>query len=151
MSLLQNIDGDLKTALKAGDKVTLSVLRMLKSSIKYQQIDRGRELSDEEVVSIITTLAKQRRESIEQFARGGRDDLAGQERAELSVLLSYMPEQLSHEQIEDLIASAIRDSSAKGEAELGKVMRILMPQIKGKADGKLVQNRVRELLNPPKV
>ncbi|MBI5639207.1 MAG: GatB/YqeY domain-containing protein [Nitrospirae bacterium] len=146
MSLLHVFDGDLKTALKASDKVRLSVLRLLKSAIKNQQIEKGRELSDEEILSVISSLAKQRKDSIEQFSRGGREDLADQERLELSILQSYMPQQLSAEEIERMIVSAIQESGAKDEKDLGKVMRILMPRLKGLADGKTVNNRARELL-----
>jgi len=146
MSLLQTLDGDLKAAMKASDKLKVSVLRMLKSELKYRQIDKGQDLSDEEVLSVVTTLAKQRRESIEQFSKGGREDLASQERQELLVLNSYLPKQLSAEEIEKLVLEAIKESAAQGEAEIGKVMRVLMPRIKGVADGKEVNNRVRDLL-----
>lgn len=146
MPLLQKFDDDLKAALKGADKIRLSVLRMLKSSVKYKQIEKGRELSDEEIAAVISTLAKQRRESIEQFSKGGREDLAEQERQELEVLQSYMPRQLSPEEIDALILEAIKESSAASEADMGKVMRLLAPRIKGVADGKWVNNRLRELL-----
>jgi uncharacterized protein YqeY len=146
MPLLQQVDDDLKAALKGGDKIRLSVLRMLKSSTKYKQIEKGRELSDDEIASVLSTLAKQRRESIEQFSRGGREDLAEQERRELEVLQVYMPRQLSPEELDATITEAIRESSAASEADMGKVMRVLMPKIKGVADGKWVNNRVKELL-----
>ncbi len=146
MSLLQKLDADLKSALKGSDKLTVSVIRLLKASVKNQQIDRGHELSDEEVLAVIATMAKQRRESIEQFLLGGRTDLAEQEKRELEVLQSYMPAQLSHEELDRIILEAVRESGAKDEKEIGKVMRILMPKIKGVADGKAVNSRVRELL-----
>ncbi len=146
MTLLQRVDGDLKTALKSADKLRVSVLRLLKAAIKYQEIDRKHALSDEEILSVISGLAKQRRESIEQFSKGGREDLAEKERLELAILQSYMPEQLSPEELEGMILQAIEESGAKGEPDLGKVMRLLMPRTKGLADGKWVNNRVRELL-----
>jgi uncharacterized protein len=146
MTLLQRVDGDLKTAMKSADKLKVSVLRLLKAAIKNKEIDSRRELSDEEVLSVLSSLAKQRRESIEQFSKGGREDLAETERLELAILQSYMPEQLSPEEIEDMILKAIEESGAQGEADLGKVMRLLMPRTKGLADGKWVNNRVRELL-----
>jgi uncharacterized protein YqeY len=146
MSLLQRIDGDLKTSLKGGEALKVSVLRLLKAAVKNRQIDSGRELSDEEILSVIASLAKQRRESIEQFSKGGREDLAEKERLELAILQSYMPEQLAPEELERMILQAIDESGAKTEADLGKVMRILMPRTKGLADGKWVNNRVRELL-----
>ena len=146
MSLLQKLDEDLKTALKKSDKLKLSVLRMAKAAVKNQQIDKGRELQDEEILAIFSTLAKQRRESIEQFSKGGRDDLVQQESRELLVLQSYMPVQLSVEELNVMILQAIKESSAETEADMGKVMRILAPRIKGVADGKWVNNRVREIL-----
>lgn len=146
MSLLQRLDGDLKTALKGSDKLRVSVLRLIKAAAKYKQIEKGSELSDDEVLSVMTGMAKQRRESIDQFSKGGREDLAEQERLELSILQSYMPEQLSPEELERMILAAISESGATAEADMGKVMRVLMPRIKGVADGKWVNNRVRELL-----
>ena len=147
MSLLEKLDEDLKTALKKSDKLKLSVLRMAKAAVKNQQIDRGRELQDEEILAIFSTLAKQRRESIEQFSKGGRDDLVLQETQELAILQSYMPAQLSAEKIDDMILQAIKEVSAKNEGDIGKVMKMLAPRIKGVADGKQVNNRVRELLH----
>ncbi len=147
MSLLTRLDDDLKTALKTSDKLKLSVLRMVKAAVKNQQIDKGRELQDEEILAILSTLAKQRRESSEQFSKGGRDDLARQESLELGVIQSYMPAQLSGEEIDAMIREAVRESGAKSEADMGRVMRILAPRIKGVADGKWVNNRVREILS----
>ena len=147
MSLLKKLDEDLITALKKSDKLKLSVLRMAKAAVKNQQIDKGRELQDEEILAIFSTLAKQRRESIEQFLRGGRDDLVQQETQELAILQSYMPAQLSAQEIDAMILQAIKESSAKNEGDMGKVMKMLAPRIKGVADGKWVNNRVRELLH----
>ena len=147
MSLLKKLDEDLKTALKNSDKLKLAVLRLVKAAIKNQQIDKGRELQDEEVLAIFSTLAKQSRDSIEQFSKGGRDDLVRQESQELEILQSYMPRQLSAEEIDVMILQAVRESSAKSEADIGKVMKLLAPRIKGIADGKWVNNRVRELLH----
>lgn len=147
MSLLQKLDEDLKTALKKSDKLKLSVLRMAKAAVKNQQIDKGRELLDEEILAIFSTLAKQRKESIEQFSKGGRDDLVRQESQELLILQSYMPVQLSVEELNAMILQAIKESSAESEGDMGKVMKILAPRIKGVADGKWVNNRVRELLH----
>ena len=147
MSLLEKLDEDLKTALKKSDKLKLSVLRLVKAAIKNQQIDKGRELHDEEILTIFLTLAKQRRESIEQFLKGGRDDLVQQETQELLILQSYMPAQLSVEELDAIILQAIKESSAKSEGDTGKVMKMLAPRIKGVADGKWVNNRVRELLH----
>ena len=147
MSLLQKLDEDLKTALKQSDKLKLSVLRMAKAAVKNQQIDKGRELQDEEILAIFSSLAKQRRESIEQFSKGGREDLVQQENQELLILQSYMPVQLSVGELNEMILQAIKESSAEKEADMGKVMKILAPRIKGVADGRWVNNRVREILH----
>ena len=149
MSLLERIDADLKAALKSSDKLRLSTVRLLKAAVKNQQIDKGRELSDEEILSVIGSMAKQRKESIEQFSKGGRTDLAEQEKSELAVLQSYLPAQLSPEELDRIIREAIQESGATDEKEIGKVMRVLMPKIKGLADGKEVNDRVRELLHAP--
>jgi len=146
MSLLKKLDEDLKTALKNSDKLKLAVVRLAKAAIKNQQIDKGRELQDEEILAIFSTLAKQRRESIEQFSKGGRNDLVLQETQELEILQSYMPRQLSAEEIDAMILQAIKESSVKSEGDIGKVMKLLAPRIKGVADGKWVNSRVRELL-----
>ena len=146
MSLLQRLDADLRAALKESDKLKLSVIRLVKAAAKNRQIDQGHELSDEEVLAVMATLAKQRRESIEQFSMGGRTDLAEQEKKELALLQSYMPAQLPPEELDRIILEAIQESGAKDEKEIGKVMRVLMPRIKGVADGKAVNLRVRELL-----
>ena len=146
MSLLKTLDEDLKTALKKSDKIKLSALRLVKSAIKNRQIEKGSELSDDEILVIFSTLAKQRRESIEQFLKGGRNDLVHQEEQELLILQSYMPAQLPAEEIDKMIFQAIKESSAKSEGDMGKVMKLLAPRIKGIADGKSVNNRVRELL-----
>ena len=148
MSLLQRLDDELKAALKGADKVRLSVIRMLKAAIKNQQIEKGRELTDDEILAVVSTLAKQRRESIDQFSKGGREDLVQQERNELAILQSYLPEQLSPEELDRIILDAINESSAKDEKEIGKIMRVLMPRVKGVADGKVVNARVKELLHP---
>lgn len=146
MSLLRKVDADLTAALKASDKPKLSVLRLLKAAAKNRQIDKGGDLSDEEVTALIVTLIKQRRESIEQFTKGGRNDLVEQEQAEISILQAYLPAELSPEELDRLIREAITESGAVGEADMGKVMRVLMPRVRGVADGKVVNARVKELL-----
>ncbi len=147
MSLLHKLDEDLKKAMKESDRLRLSALRLVKAAAKNRQIEKGQPLSDEDILAVFSTLAKQRRESIEQFSNAGREDMAEQERQELLILQAYMPQQLSAEEVESLILQAIKESSAKNEADMGKVMKILMPRIKGLADGKWVNTRVRELLH----
>ena len=142
ISLKKKIDEDIKQALKSKDSLRLSVLRMLKSEIKYQEIDKGSELSNDEVISVLSSSIKKRKDSIEQFEKGGRDDLVSQEKAELAVVLRYMPEQLTEEKLSEIISQAIKEANAAGPSDLGRVMKLIMPQIKGKADGKMVNQVV---------
>lgn len=146
MSLLKRFDDDLRAALKASEKTKLSVLRMIKSSVKYKQIEKGRELTDDETLSVLSGMVKQRRESVEQFAGAGRMDLAQNEEQEIAVLLGYMPQQLGNDEVDRIIKEAIQESSATGAGDMGKVMRIVMPRVAGVADGKYVNQRVKELL-----
>ncbi|MDH5767547.1 MAG: GatB/YqeY domain-containing protein [Nitrospirota bacterium] len=147
MSLLQKFDDDLKIAIKTSDKLKVSVLRMAKAALKNRQIEKRAELSEDEVLSVISMLSKQRRESIEQFSKGGRDDLSEKERQELAILQSYLPNQLSPEELDRIIKETINESSAQGVKDMGKVMRLLMPRVKGVADGNVVNQRVKELLD----
>ncbi len=146
MSLTEKIDSDLKAAMKASDKLTLETLRMAKSALKYRQIEKGAPLSDDDVIAVLSTLSKQRRDSVEQFRKGGREDLAQKEEAELGILKGYMPPELSPEELDRLVLQAISESGASGPQDMGKVMRVLMPKVKG-ADGKLVGEKVRAALS----
>jgi len=146
MSLLKRFDDDLKKALKASESAKVSVLRMVKAAAKNKQIEKGRELTDDEIVSVLSSMVKQGRESIEQFTKAGRMDLARNEEREVAILQSYMPRQLSHEDLDRIISDAIQEAAARTPQDMGKVMRILMPRVKGVADGKYVNQRVKELL-----
>ena len=149
MTLSQRIAKDLQTALRQSDKLTLSVLRMAKAALTNREKEEGEELSEDDAIAVLATLAKQRRESIDQFSQGGREDLAEKERQELDILLSYLPKQLNRQELDTLINEAIHETSAVGLKDLGKVMKILMPRIKGVADGKIVNQRVKDLLASP--
>jgi len=146
MSLLQRLDEDLKVALKTSDRLKTSVIRLAKAAIHNKQVEKRGDLSKEDIIAVFSSLSKQRRESIEQFSQGGREDLAEKERQELSILQYYLPRQLTQEELDGLIIEAIEESSAEGTKDMGKVMRILMPKVKGAADGKVVNQRVKELL-----
>lgn len=146
MSLLQQIDTDLKEALKAGQKERLSVLRGLKSDIKYKQIEVGHEMSDADVIGVLTSASKKRKESIEQFQAGGRADLVAKEEAELAIIQAYLPEQLSEAKLRQIIAETIAETGANSPKMMGVVMKALLPKVKGMADGKLVSQLVTELL-----
>ena len=146
MSLQQRLGDDLKAAMKSSDSLKTSVLRMVKAAIKNKQVEKREELSDEEIISVISTLTKQRRESIDLFSKGGREELAEKERQELAMLQLYLPGQLSPEDLDRIIMEAINESSAEGVKDIGKVMRLIMPRVQGAADGKVVNQRVKELL-----
>lgn len=146
MSLLQKINDDLKTAMKSSDALKVSVLRMAKAALKNKEIDKKDTLSEDDIRSVLSSLSKQRKESIEQFTKGGREDLADKERRELSVLQSYLPKELTQEELDSVITEAIRESSAESLKDIGNVMRLVMPRIRGAADGKAVNQRVRALL-----
>jgi len=146
MSFLQKLDDDLKVALKASDSLKVSVLRMTKAALKYREIDKRGDLSEEEIMAVLSTLAKQRRESIEQFSQAGREDLAEKERLELIILQSYLPKQISPEELDVIIIEALKETSAKGAGDMGKVMRLVMSRTKNSADGKMVSQRVKDLL-----
>lgn len=146
MTLLERFDNDLKRAMKASESLRVSVLRMAKAALKNKQIEKGRDLTDEEIVGVLSSMVKQRRDSIEQYTRAGRIDLAGKEEEEVGILQAYMPQPLSQDELDSLILDAIRESSAKDVQDIGKVMRLLMPKVKGVADGKYVNQRVKELI-----
>lgn len=146
MSLIDQIEQEMKEALRAGQKEKLSVLRGLKSDFKYKQIEIGHPLTDADIIGVLTTNAKKRRESIEQFRAGGREELAHKEELELQVISSYLPEPLTEEKLRQIISETITETGADSPQKMGLVMKALMPKIKGQADGKLVSRLVTELL-----
>ena len=145
-SLKREIDRDLKEALKRRDSLRLNVLRMLKSDIGYKEIEKRSELSDDEIISVLSSSIKKRKDSIQQFEKGEREDLASREKAELEVISKYLPEQLTQEELSDIISQAIEEVSASGPSSLGMVMKEVMPKIKGRADGKKVNQMVSSQL-----
>ena len=146
MGLREKIDADVKEALKSGAKDKVSTLRMLNASLKNKQIDKRRPVTEDEVVETVRSLIKQRKDSIEQFAKGGRQDLVDKETAEISVLEAYLPQQLSREEVESMVRDAVAQTGAQGAKDMGKVMKALIPIIAGRADGKLVSELVKHAL-----
>jgi len=146
MSIFEQIDKDIIKALKGGDKARLTVLRGLKSDLKYKQIDSGEELTDEKALEVLSSAAKRRRDSIEQFRQGGRDDLVQQEESELEIITAYLPKQLSEDELRQLAEAAIAEVGADSPKQMGLVMKALMPKVKGKADGKMLSRLILELL-----
>jgi hypothetical protein len=138
MSLKQRIEQDVRLAQKSGDKLKLSLTRLLKSDIRYTEIEKSKELLDEEVLEVLSSSAKKHRDSIERFKKGGREDLSKKEEEELNLILGYMPAQFNSEELERLVEESMTEVGAEGEKDIGKVMKALMPKVKGRADGKMV-------------
>ena len=151
MSLKEQLTEDMKTAMKAKEegKQRLAVIRMVRSAIRQQEIDgNGKQaLDDEGVIAIISKEVKMRKDSLEEFKQGDRQDLVAQTEAEIAVLMPYLPQQLSEEEIRTFVKEAVEKSGASSQKDMGKVMGLLMPKVKGRADGKLVNSIVREMLN----
>lgn len=146
MELREQIEADTREALKSGAKDKVSTLRMLNAALKNKQIDKRRPLTAEEVIETVRSLIKQRRDSIEQFAKGGRQDLVDKETAEVAILEAYLPKQLAHEELEAMIRDAIAQTGAQSARDMGKVMKVLIPMVGGRADGKLVSELVKNAL-----
>lgn len=147
MTLGEKIEADLKEALKSKDAIRVSTLRMLKAGMQNSAIEkRVEKLEDKDVISVVSKQVKQHRESIDGFTKGGRPDLVDKEKAELAILETYMPKQLSTEELKALIKSVVEKVGAKSKADMGKVMKAVMEEVKGQADGKLVNQLVSEEL-----
>ncbi len=147
MSLVEQIDKDLITAMKAQEPLKLSVLRMMKAALKNKQIELGKALEDGEAIAVLRTLVKQRHESVELFRKGGREDLADKEAAEIKIVESYLPAAVGEEEIEAAVTAAIAETGAAGAKDLGKVMKAVMAKFAGRnVDGKRVNEKARAKL-----
>lgn len=146
MTLKEQLNDAMKAAMKAQDTLRLSAVRMVKSVIKNREIDTRSELNDQAVIDVISSLAKQRRESIRMFREGNRLELAEKEELELAVLLEFLPTQLGPDEIDAIIRQTIIDIAAQGIKDMGRVMKSVTPLTAGKADGKVVSDAVRRLL-----
>jgi uncharacterized protein YqeY len=146
MELKAEIQESVKSAMKSRDAVTLSTLRLLLSAIHNEEIRLRKELSAEEIQKTITTLCKQRTEAIELFRKGGREELAQKEETELAVLKLYLPQPLADDEVKALIQSCIDETGAKNIQDLGKVMKLVMPKVSGRSDGKRVNELAKALL-----
>ena len=149
MSLKDKLTEDMKQAMKDKEagKLRLSVIRMVRAAIKNVEIDTKAELAEEDVIAIVAKEVKMRRDSMEEFKKGQRDDLVAQLEQEIEVLLPYLPQQLTEAEVREIVTEAVEIAGATSSKDMGKVMAVLMPKVKGRADGKLVNNIVRELLN----
>jgi hypothetical protein len=146
MLLYEQFQTDLMQAMKRGDKVRLATLRLLTAAIKNRQIDKGGTLDDAEALDVVRLAAKQRREAIALARQYGREDIAQQEEQELAILEAYLPAQLSTDDLIQHIDAVIQELGATSDKDLGRVMRVLMPAVKGRADGTTVNRLVRERL-----
>lgn|SRR5690625_3175657 len=147
MSLNNQLTEHMKEAMKDKDRTRLSVIRMLRAALQNEAIEKGvDELSDDDAIVIVSRQAKQLNESISEFTAAGRDDLVEKSKQELAILEQYMPEQLSEEELKEIVEQAIESTGATSKREFGKVMGAVMPQVKGKADGSEVQKLVQQLL-----
>lgn len=147
MNLLERLNQDMKNAMKNKEKDRLSVIRMVKSSLQNEQIKLGRELTVDESLTVLNRELKQRKDSLHEFEQANREDLASKLRDEIAVLVVYMPEQLSEEEVSKIVVEAIADVGASTKADMGKVMGAVMPKVKGKADGGLVNRLVQQHLS----
>lgn len=146
MSLEKRLDRDIIEALKAGQKDKLTVLRGLKSALKYARIDKGEDLTDQDVITALAAQGKKVRDSIEQFEKGQRSDLVDKARIELQIIEEYLPEQLDEDKLREIIKSAIEELGAESAKDVGRVMQTVMPRVKGRADGKQVNKLAMEML-----
>jgi len=147
MGLKEQIPEDLKNALRNKKTLELSVLRMLQAALKNKEIDNKKEaLTDEIVISVVGAEIKKRRDAVREFEKVNRPDAADQEKAEIEILMKYMPQQMSEDEIRDVVKSAVEETQAESMKDIGKVMKALMPKVKGKADGSIVNKIIKEML-----
>jgi uncharacterized protein YqeY len=137
---------DIKACMKSGDKDRLAVLRLVSAAVKQREVDDRIDVDDREMITILDKMAKQRRESIEQFVKGGRDDLAEVEKKELEIIQTYLPQPLSEDEIQALIDQAVSDTGASEIRDMGKVMGVLKPQLQGRADMSAVSAKIKSKL-----
>ncbi|MCM3716873.1 GatB/YqeY domain-containing protein [Fictibacillus phosphorivorans] len=147
MSLLDTLNQDMKQAMKNKDKQKLSVIRMLKASLQNEAIKHGRELNEEEELTVLAREMKQRKDSLQEFEKAGREDLVAGLQDEIAVLTPYLPKQLTEDELHEIVAQTISEIGATSKADMGKVMGALMPKVKGKADGGLVNRIVQQQLS----
>jgi gatB/yqey domain protein len=146
MSLMEQLTADMKTAMKQGEKERLSVIRLVRGAVRQVEIDGKKTLTDDEVIGVITKEVKMRRDSIEEFERGGRADLIEKTKMEIDLLMPYLPAQLTADEVKKIVEDTVAEVGAATAKDMGKVMGVLMPRLKGRADGKLVNEIVRSLL-----
>jgi len=148
MGLEDRLVEEMKGAMKSNDKLRLSTIRMIRSASKNREIELRKKLADEEIIKVIQGMVRKGEESIEQFEAGGRNDLVEKEKQEMEILKSFLPQAMTREEILQVIDQSIQETQASSLKDLGRVMKSVMPKIEGKADGKLVNQLVKERLSP---
>lgn len=146
MNLAERLNEDMKQAMRDGNKFRLSTIRMVRAAIKNQEIELRRPLEDSDTLNILSRELKQRRDSLQDFERGGREDLVSNVTAEIEIITEYLPKQLTEEEVKAIVVQTMQETGASSKADLGKLMGALMPKVKGLADGKLVNAIVQQLL-----
>ncbi|MCL4499907.1 MAG: GatB/YqeY domain-containing protein [Chloroflexi bacterium] len=146
MSLRDTLSDDMKAAMRGGEKLRLSTIRFLMSELKNAEISKGKALSEDEEIEVVQRQVKRRREAVEQYEKGGREELAEKEAAESVILKEYLPKQLTDEELAGIIKSAVDEPGASSRKEMGKVMGAVMPKVKGRADGARVSRIATEIL-----
>lgn len=147
MSLKSRLMEDLKTSMKEKDVVRKNTITMVRADIKQKEVDERKELSDEEIIDIISKQLKEKRNAIEEFKKGNRDDLVEETEKEIEIILEYLPEQLTEEEVLEIVQKVIQDGGYTSMKDMGKIMGAVMPKIQGKADGNMVNKAVRQILN----
>lgn len=147
MSLKERLMEDMKDAMKKGEQIKLSAIRMVRAGIKNKEIELIRELKDEDVIDVIKTAIKQRKDSFAQFLSGKRMDLAEREKKEIEILSVYLPEQMGEEDIRKRVREVILETGASTSRDMGRIMKLIMPELKGRADGQLINKVVQEMLS----
>lgn len=146
MSLKDRLMEDLKVSMKSGDKLTKNVVTMVRAAIKQREVDERVELNDEAIIDIISKQVKQKKDAIEDFKKGQRQDLVELTENEIDILLNYLPQQLTESELDEIVRAAIQEVGANSVRDIGKIMSNVMPKIKGKADGSMVNNIVKQYL-----
>ncbi len=146
MNLKERLFEDMKSAMKSKEPVRLSTIRMTLNAIKNKELEQGGELDDTALADIVSKSIKQRRDSASQYKKAGREELASKEEAEIAVLMEYLPEQLNEDELRSMCVKAIEESGASDMTQIGKVMKLLMPKVKGRADGTTVNKMVKQIL-----
>ena len=149
MALREKLDEDLKSAMRAKDSLRMNTVRALKSAIKYREIELMKPLDDAGILGVMATEIKRRRDSVEQYRAGNRADLADKEEAEIKILQEFLPQQLTREEVEAKVAEVVTRVGAQGPKDMGAVMKALLPEVQGRADGKVVSELVKQRLAGP--